>query len=59
MCTRDCTHKISTQKKKEKKKVTQKTLIFQVIGPTHKIKLKRGIRIVYMRQIIAIMVTRL
>ena len=36
--------------KKNKQKATQKTLIFQVIGPAHKIKLRRGIRIVYMHQ---------
>ena len=38
--------------KKNKQKATKRTLIFQVIGPAHKIKLRRGIRIVYMHLII-------
>ena len=38
--------------KKNKQKATKRTLIFQVLGPAHKIKLRRGIRIVYMHLII-------
>ena len=40
------------KKKTKKQKATKRTFIFQVIGPAHKIKLRRGIRIVYMHLII-------
>ena len=48
----DFHQKILKKKKNKKQKATQRTLIFPVIGPAHKIKLRRGIRIVYMHLII-------